>query len=59
VPFYESSKVNCPSLTLQGLFGLKILALCFVGSMLYCVEVSLEAEGMFLLGLGDVWVKLL
>jgi hypothetical protein len=30
------------------LFGLKIIALCFVGSMLYCVEVSLEAEGMFL-----------
>jgi hypothetical protein len=39
---------------LHCLFGLKLLALCFVGSMLYGVEVSLEAEGMLLLGLGDV-----
>jgi hypothetical protein len=56
---YESFMVNCPGLGLYYLFGPKILPLCFVGLMFYCVEVSFEAEVLLILGLGDVWVQLL
>jgi len=52
MPLYESFMVYCPSVGLYCHFGLN-------SSFLVCVEVSLEAEGLLLLGLGDEWVKLL